>query len=123
MKIRITEKDLKEQCEIVLGIGYCRGQNLIDLSTAHELGYTSGMYGWKSDLYIYRTKSGLYVIISTGYSPVSNRKVVDIEPYEKRAKKTRYDRGLSFEEKRREINNLFDQWVMASIEENIKRNK
>lgn len=121
MRIKITEKDLKDQCERVLPIGYCRGQNLLDLSTAHALGYTSGVYGWKSDIYVYRTMSGLYVLISTGYAPVSNTKCIDIEPFEKKAEEIRYDRELTFEEKREQINLLLDSWVMESINHHIKR--
>lgn len=121
MRIKITEKELKDQCERVLAIGYCKGQNLLDLSTAHELGHTTGVYGWKSDIYVYRTLSGLYVLISTGYAPVSNTKSIDIAPFEKKAEKIRYDRELTFEEKREKINLLLDSWVMGSIDHHIKK--
>lgn len=121
MRIKMTEKELKNQCENVLAVGYCKGQNLLDLSPAHELGYTSGVYGWKSDIYIYRTMSGLYVLISTGYAPVSNTKCVDIEPFEKKAEEIRYNRQLTFEEKREKVNLLLDSWVMGSIDHHIKR--
>ena len=121
MKIQFKQKDLKEYNGLLFSVGYCQGQTLLDYSNAHEIGYTSGVYGWNSDIYVYHTKSGHYVLISTGYRPVSNAESVKIRPYEEKAQKITYDRDLTYEEKRRKINNLFNKWVMASIDENIKR--
>ena len=120
MNIQFKEKELKNYNGLVFSVGYCQGQTLLNYANTHEIGYTSGIYGWNSDIYVYHTKSGHYVLISTGYRTVSNAKRVNISPYEKKAEKIAYAWDMTYEEKRKKINNLLNEWVMASIEENMK---
>lgn len=80
-KIKATKKEMRENYRI-LGVGYCEMQHLLEFQ--QPFAYSSGVAGWLCDYY---RVGG--VIISTGYSPLGSKGMVEnyelIRDYEKRA--------------------------------------
>ena len=71
MAIQLKKKDVEEQT-FCFKFGYCEVVNTIRLFERcgfYRTGYTSGVYGWNSDVYI--TLYG--VAISSGYRPCGIR--------------------------------------------------
>ena len=62
MKFKTTAKAVKENYKTILCIPYCQAQDLLRFHTPQA--YTSGVYGWYSDIYIFPKFA-----ISTGYNP------------------------------------------------------
>lgn len=68
MKLKATKKEIKEAYYKTLCVGYCDMQNLLRHKRAFA--YSAGVCGWACDYY---DINGL--CISTGYSPIGNRKL------------------------------------------------
>lgn len=68
MKIKITEKQLKNSYKNIISVNYCGLQYLLNRINANY--YTAGIYGWKSDVYVIDNNT----VITTGYSPIGNIK-------------------------------------------------
>ncbi len=68
MKLRASKKELREGYYRIISIGYCDAQRLLNYEKAFA--YSAGVYGWACDYY---DIDG--VLISTGYSPLSNKNV------------------------------------------------
>lgn len=64
MSLELKQKEVKSNY-YVFSLGYCDATHI--LSRDGKAGYTAGVYGWNSDIYI---DGGL--AISTGYRPFSN---------------------------------------------------
>lgn len=88
MSLELKAKQVKENY-YVFSVGYCDAPHI--LSRDGKAGYTAGVYGWNSDIFIFND-----VAISTGYRPFHNvtdkqneegRKV--IMKYEKKAEKAK----------------------------------
>lgn len=62
MKIKTTQKAIKENYSNVLAIGYAEYQDLLDKYKADY--YTSGVYGWNANIF---TIDKLDTAIVTGY--------------------------------------------------------
>lgn len=69
MKIKVTERQVKECFSSVYRVGYCNIQYIE--SYLPQVMYTSGVYGWNSD--IYNCENGC--AISTGYRPCGNKHI------------------------------------------------
>ena len=67
MKHKTTEKVIKERYNTIISIGYCNLQRL--LKALEPVAYTSGVTGWKADIYAIDG-----VAIVTGYRPFGNIK-------------------------------------------------
>ena len=65
MKFKTTQKEIKNNYYDIIRIGYCNAWYL--LYYQEPIAYTSGIYGWNSDIY---EVDG--VAISTGYRPFGN---------------------------------------------------
>lgn len=63
-KYKTTDREQRENNEIVLGFGYCEIQNITRFLRPNA--YTAGVYGWRADFY----EMDGYTI-STGYSPLN----------------------------------------------------
>ena len=83
MKIKITEKQLKNSYKNIISVNYCGLQYLLQRINANY--YTAGIYGWKSDVYVIDNNT----VIATGYSPIGNikPKYTIIDKYNKAAEK------------------------------------
>lgn len=69
MKLNITRKHAKALGLPIIELGYCEIQRLLDIAGYEPTYYTSGVYGWNSDLYVIHLKDGRTAIICTGYRP------------------------------------------------------
>ena len=81
MKVKTTKKEIKKIYNNIIEVSYCNLQNL--LINQHPSYFTSGVYGWNSDIYIINN-----VAICTGYRPFGNVKpdYKTIEKYNQKAK-------------------------------------
>ena len=73
MKIKTTQKQIKENYSNVVGVGYCQNQELFKYF--EPTFYTSGRYGWTTDVYIFSKNYGVFAI-STGYKVIENKNKV-----------------------------------------------
>ena len=67
MKHKTTQKAIKERYNTIISVGYCNLQRL--LKALEPVAYTSGVTGWKADIYAIDG-----VAIVTGYRPFGNIK-------------------------------------------------
>lgn len=116
--MRLTAKGLKDRFECV-GIGYGGAHHL--LGGELKLGYTtSDYYGWRSDNYLVKVdfkEGSKYVIVSTGYSPVSNVKVnlEMLESLENEARNIYNDVSKSWEQRNKEIKKLLNKLLVDAL--------
>ena len=66
MYFKLTKKEVTEQFAYILEFGYCDIQFIEPY--LNQLGYTSGKYGWNSNIYFINNS----MCISTGYRPFGN---------------------------------------------------
>lgn len=86
IKIKVTQKQIKEGFKNIISVGYCDLQYLLNYKTPTY--YTSGIYGWNSDIYVIDNNT----VIVTGYRPfgnISNYKI--IRKYEEKAEKITHE--------------------------------
>ena len=105
MKFKTTKKAIKEAYSTIISIGYCNLQYL--LQTTNPIAYTSGVDGWKADIYDING-----VAIVTGYQPFGNIEAdYDIcYKYEKKAIKiirNIYD----YEARKAALNDLIGEFI------------
>lgn len=65
LKIRATQKEIKNGCAYIIKVPFCALQNLLRVDD--PCAYTAGREGWSADVYDF----GLAVIV-TGYAPFGN---------------------------------------------------
>lgn len=86
MKIKTTQKAIKENYGNILAIGYAEYQNLLDKYKADY--YTSGVYGWNANIF---TIDELDTAIVTGYRHfgewLNDKQLAIFEKYDNKAKK------------------------------------
>lgn len=110
VKIRVTEKEMKEGFKNIITIGYCEAQNL--LRYINPSFYTCGVYGWKSDIYVINNST----IISTGYGPIDKiRNWKLVEEYEKKAYIINHNYKLSYEQQKTKVNKLLNEFINKII--------
>lgn len=68
IKLKTSKKIMREGYYRIISIGYCDAQYL--LKYENPIAYSAGVYGWCCDYY---DIDG--VLISTGYSPLSDKNV------------------------------------------------
>ena len=68
MKFKTTKKEMKENYDQILGIGYCNAQHLLKFE--NPIAYSTRSEGWACDYY---DIDG--ILISTGYAPMDSRNV------------------------------------------------
>ena len=109
-KIKVSKKDMRENYRIV-SAGYCDMQNLLHFK--YPVAYSSGQYGWCCDYYNINN-----VVISTGYSPLSNKNMYcdyeSIRKYEKMARDILSNNSIKWEDKEKEIENILIQFIEES---------
>ena len=100
MKLKTTNKQIRDYFDKVISIGYCRAQYLLEYKK--PFAYTSGIYGWKADFYEIDD-----ICISTGYGPIGEDvDSVLLRELEQQAKKITLDYNLKHEAKERQVNEL-----------------
>ena len=110
MKSKFTRKEIKENYNIILEVGYCNLQNL--LKYKEPFGYSTRAEGWACDYY--ELNNG--VCVSTGYAPIGKGKQVSKEVFKKyddKARKLldRYNYPIG------RINTLINKFVNEILEE------
>lgn len=113
IKAKVTEKQIKEGYRNIITISYCEAQNL--LRYKNPIFYTSGVYGWKSDIYIINNNT----IISTGYAPISGIRDYElVEEYEQKANKINHNYNIEYEKQQELVNKLLDEFIKKILEGN-----
>lgn len=94
MKVKVTEKQIKENYYKIISIGYCDAQYLLkDIDPRY---YTCGIYGWKAD--IYHIENNLAIV--TGYAPFGNIKDYELtKKYNDKARKIWDNSALKYGQK------------------------
>ena len=116
--MKLTAKGLKDRFECI-GVGYGGAHHL--LGGELKLGYTtSNYYGWRSDNYLVKVEledGSKYVIVSTGYAPVSNVKVnlEMLESLENEARNIYNDVSKSWKQRDKEIKKLLNKLLVDAL--------
>lgn len=113
MKLKATKKQIRENAGLILSIGYCGLQSLLNCKSPFS--YSCGIYGWSCDYY---DIDG--VVISTGYAPIGVTVMYDIvKNYEAMAEKIRSYYNMPYEQRVSELDKLIHDFIMEA-KENIK---
>lgn len=113
MKVRVTEKQIRQSFDNKIIVGYCDLAHLLQcIKPAY---YTCGIYGWNSDVYIIDNNT----CIVTGYRPFGNIRTNNrniIKKYEDKARKIySFDNKDSYETKNKKCKKLLDKFVMEVL--------
>ena len=113
IRLQATKKEMREHYGRILSVGYCCLQRLLKYETSFV--YSVRAYGWSCDYYDVDN-----VLISTGYSPLSNCNVKVsydmIHDYEKLAEVLDSD-YLPYHEAKIRMRVLVEQFVAECIKE------
>ena len=102
MKIRVTEKQIKEGFKNIICVGYCDLQYLLYYKEPEF--NTSGVYGWKADFY----KINNNTIISTGYAPIGTIRNYRLnKKYDEKV----LDYDMEYEKKKNKLEKLLEKYV------------
>ena len=113
MKLKATKKQIIENAGLILSIGYCDLQSLLNYKK--PFAYSCGTYGWSCDYYDING-----VVISTGYAPIGTPVKYDIvKQYEAMAEKIRYDYNMQCEQRVSELDKLIHDFIIEA-KENLK---
>ena len=119
MKVSTTRKRISDNYNCI-AIGYCNIQNL--LQWEHASFYTSGVYGWNFDAYVFTLKNGREICVTTGYRGMidnckNNYSFELSREYDKQAETIIYDSSLSFEQKKEKVKNLLNAFLEECFKE------
>lgn len=115
IKLKASEKELKNKAHYIISLGYCQAPSL--LYFIEPFSYTAGVYGWNSDNYNIDNYNG---IISTGYRPLNDKNINVkikndiINNYELKAEEIK-NSNVSYEVKKESINNLLNLFINEVI--------
>ena len=105
MKLKTTNKQIRENFCKVLSIGYCDVQYLLEFRK--PFAYTSGIYGWNADFY----EIGNFCI-STGYRPIGEKvDYILLQELESQARNIYVDYNLDRETKEKQIDELLNKLI------------
>lgn len=105
MKLKTTKKQIRENFNTILSIGYCDAQYLLDCK--NPFAYSAGLYGWSCDYYQIGN-----ICISTGYSPIGTP--VDyalLRELERKAEQIKHDYNLSSSDREKQLDELLKQLI------------
>ena len=105
MKLKVTKKQIRENFNTILSIGYCDAQYL--LSSKAPFAYSEGIYGWCCDYYQIGN-----ICISTGYSPIGTP--VDyavLREFERKAEQIKKVYNLSSSDREKQLDELLKQLI------------
>lgn len=108
MKIKVTEKQIKNSYNNIISVGYCDLWYLLSGIDADY--YTAGVYGWNSDIF----KIDYNTVIVTGYRPFGNLHASYngiTKKYNEKARKIYNDYDLNYDKKKTKINQLLQKFV------------
>lgn len=107
IKIKVTQKQIKEGFKNIIRVGYGDLQYLLNYKTPTY--YTSGVYGWNSDIYVINNNTA----ICMGYRPFGNISNYDIvKKYEEKAEKITHELyNQSGTKLQHELNSLLNEFI------------
>ena len=109
MKLQTTKKQIRQNFNTVLSIGYCDAQYLLSCKT--PFAYSAGVYGWSCDYYQVGN-----VCISTGYSPIGTPVNYSLLcELERKACLIANDYNLPGSDKEQQLNELLQQLINSII--------
>lgn len=110
MKVKTTQKAIKNRFKKIVSVGYADLQHL--LSYESPIYYTIRREGWASDIYIFDD-----IAISTGYAPFGNIKVkYDIlKKYDSTAQKIVESWSMKYDTKVKKVNKLLEKFLKEEI--------
>ena len=110
LKLKATIREVHESNYYVLSVPYCTLQYLLYFET--EQAYTSGTYGWNSDIYVIDEFT-----ISTGYIPVSSRHMREdynlMKEYDRKAREV--ITGTSYENAKEPVRKLLKEFLNKCV--------
>ena len=110
MKLKTTKKAIRESNSVILNIGYCDLQHLLNYKQAFA--YSSGVYGWSCDYYDIKG-----VIISTGYGPIGVEPDYNlIKAYNETANILLSDYNMNYETKKAKLDTLLNAFITKAVE-------
>lgn len=106
MKFKTTRKEINQNYNRVICVGYCKMDYL--LTNHNPIAYTSGAGGWYCDIYDING-----IAISTGYQPFGNihPDYNTIKKYEDEARKIRGDSWGNYQNMIDKIDQLLNQFI------------
>lgn len=108
MKYKTTKTSVKNGYYHIIGISYCKAQNLLHYQ--NPVAYSAGVYGWSCDYYDIDN-----TCISTGYNYIDNMNTkYDYETllnYDNKACKIICDNSIKWEDKRIMVNKLLNEFI------------
>lgn len=123
MDLKITRNDIKNNCSLLLGVGY-EGLNYL-LRFKKRVGYNVGVYGWNYDYYNIPLSNGVNIGITTGYRPLNGNIIIDykdINYYNNQARDILSAR-LDYNIKEILVNELLDSMLLEFYRRGINNEK
>lgn len=110
MKIKVSKKEIKDNFNNIITIGYCDAWYLLAYKDADF--YSCGVYGWSCDYY----KINYNTIISTGYAPIDSIRNYELtRKYNEKARKIYNNYDLKYEQKKKRIDNLLNKYIIEIL--------
>lgn len=113
MKLKATKKQIRENFNTILSIGYCDAQYL--LYHKNPFAYSVGINGWSCDYYQIGN-----ICISTGYSPIGMD--VDyslLKELEAKAELIVHDYKLSYSDKEKQLSELLKELINSVLKKTV----
>lgn len=108
MKFKTTKKNMKNNYNRIISVGYADAQYL--LSHENAIAYSTRAEGWACDYY---DVDG--VLISTGYAPLTEKNAKDdytlIKEYNEKARQINGNYNLSYDEQKAQVKALLSEFV------------
>lgn len=109
-KLKVSKKQIKENSNKILAIGYCSLQALLHYS--QPFAYSAGSCGWACDYYDIDN-----VVISTGYSTIGESVNHDlVKEYEQKASTIVWGNySESYESKKEKVTQLLSEFIKKVV--------
>ena len=111
MKVKVTEKQIKNNYKNIIELGYCEANSL--LMSIEPTFYTSGVYGWNADIY----QINYNTVIVTGYRPFGNIESGNVREYDEKAFGISRNYKLTWDEVKEQINEVLEKYISEVLKE------
>ena len=111
-KYRVAKKEIRQN-NVIIGVGFCHLQNLLNYENAFA--YSDRPEGWSCDYYNIDN-----VIISTGYSPLKNKNASInydmLKKYDNKALDITCDYSIPYEKSVLKVKRLLKKFIKEAIQ-------
>jgi len=105
MKLKTTNKQIRNNFNKIIKIGYCNAQSLLYFNS--PFAYNCGVYGWNCDFYEINK-----VCISMGYNPIgTSLDYSKVNELEKKACIIVNDYSLNYEDRKKQVEILLNELI------------